>query len=210
MYIDAIKNYVPEDKREENDKKVMLAFIDAHKKDVLTRDNKIAHLCASGFILNETLDKTLMIHHNLYNSWGWTGGHADGNPDLLAVALKEACEETGLKHLVPMSQCPQSIDILPVWSHEKLTQPVSAHLHLTLTYLLIADESQPLIIKADENSGVKWIPIAEIARYSTEPAMLPIYEKLIRRAKKLKKTCAGVNIRRESHHAEFETYKKIL
>ena len=43
-----------------------------------------------------------MIHHNIYNSWGWTGGHADGNSDLIKVAIKEAQEETGIKHVKPI------------------------------------------------------------------------------------------------------------
>ena len=188
MYTEDIKNYIPTNELEALDKAVMLAYIERYEDNVLTRANEIAHICVSGFILNPTLDKVLMIHHNLYNSWGWTGGHADGNPDLLAVALKEAREETGVQHFKPMSERPQSLDILPVWSHYKLGQPVSAHLHLTVTYLFTAEESELLIIKADENSGVAWIPTKEIDQYCSEPEMLPIYEKLIARAKKLRKS----------------------
>ena len=56
--------------------------------DVLVRDNEIAHITSSGFIVNKLRTKVLMIHHNIYNSWGWTGGHADGDEDLLYVAMK--------------------------------------------------------------------------------------------------------------------------
>ena len=37
-----------------------------------------------------------MVYHNIYDSWSWLGGHADGETDLLAVALREVKEETGL------------------------------------------------------------------------------------------------------------------
>lgn len=186
MYIDDIKNYTPKDELEAQDQKVMLAYIEQYKDNVLTRENEIAHICVSGFILNEQLDKTLMIYHNLYDSWGWTGGHADGDSDLLAVSLKEAHEETGVQNLCALSVLPQSLDILPVWSHDKNGQPVSSHLHLNITYLLIADQSEQLTVKEDENSAVGWIPIAEIDQHCSEPAMLPIYEKLIAAAQNLK------------------------
>ena len=186
MYIDIIKNYTPVNEQEAQDKKVMLSYIKNHWDNILTRDNEIAHICVSGFILNEKMDKTLMVYHNLYKSWGWTGGHADGDGDLLAVALKEACEETGVQNFRPLSELPQSLDILPVWSHYKHNKPISTHLHLTITYLLIADESEQLIIKEDENSGVEWIPVDKIDQYCSEPQMLPIYMKLVEAARKLK------------------------
>ena len=56
----------------------------------------MAHMTASSWIVNEDYTKVLMIYHNIYNSWAWTGGHADGDEDLLHVAVKEAREETGL------------------------------------------------------------------------------------------------------------------
>ena len=126
-----------------------------------------------------------MVYHNIYDSWGWTGGHADGDPDLLAVALKEAREETGVQHFQFLSDLPQALDIIPVWSHYKNGKPISAHLHLNMTYLLIADECEQLTIKEDENSAVGWILVDEIGKYCSEPSILPIYMKLVVAAKKL-------------------------
>lgn len=185
MYMDIIKNYIPKNEFEAQDQKVMLDYIVRHQDTVLTRENEVAHICASGFILNEKLDQTLMVYHNIYNSWGWTGGHADGESDLLAVALKEAREETGVKHFRFLSELPQALDIIPVWPHYKNGKPISAHLHLNLTYLLIADEAEQLTIKEDENSAVGWIPVAKLKQYCSEPSILPIYQKLIDRAKNL-------------------------
>ncbi len=95
-YIQAIKNFEPINEQEQNDKKLILNFIEKNN-DVLYRENEYAHMTSSGLIFNKNLDKILMVHHNIYNTWSWTGGHADGEDDLLKVAIKEAKEETGVK-----------------------------------------------------------------------------------------------------------------
>jgi len=178
-----IQTYVSINDREQQDQKMILAYMDRFEEELLTRDNGMAHFTASGFIINKTRDKTLMIHHNIYQSWGWTGGHVDGETDLLYVAMKEAKEETGVKQIVPLSDQIQALDIIPVWPHKKKGEPVSAHLHLNVTYLLLADESEELFIKADENSAVKWILLDEVEAYCSEPQMMPIYNKLINKIK---------------------------
>lgn len=177
-FIEDIKNYKPYNEQEEKDKKLIEYYID-NFKDILTRENELAHLTSSAFILNKDKSKVLMIYHNIYDSWAWTGGHADGEEDLLVVALKEAKEETGIKKVTPITSDIFSLEILPVAGHYKRGKYVSAHLHLSVTYLLEADENEELIIKPDENSGVKWIPIDEVAKVSNEPHMRVIYEKII-------------------------------
>ena len=183
-WIELIKNYTPCDDAEKKDKELILHCIDKFD-DVLTRDNGIAHITSSGFVVNKRKDKVLMVHHNIYNSWAWTGGHADGDKDLLAVAIKEAKEETGVKNIHPVTSEIFSIDILPVLGHIKRGSYVSAHLHLSLAYLLEADEDELLIVKSDENSAVKWIPMDAVSLYCTEPHMQKVYEKIICKIKAL-------------------------
>ena len=93
-----IENYKPYNEQEKCDKELILEYMDTFD-DVLTRDNKMCHFTASNWIVNKERTKVLMIYHNIYDSWAWTGGHADGDSDLLHVALKEANEETSLKNL---------------------------------------------------------------------------------------------------------------
>ena len=81
---------------------------------MLTRSNELVHMTSSAFNINKNRHKTLMIHHNIYNSWAWTGGHADGEEDLLKVALKEAREETGVINLRPILEDIFSLDLIPV------------------------------------------------------------------------------------------------
>lgn len=183
-WIDLIKTYKPYNEQEEKDKEIILHCINTFD-DVLTRNNEIMHITSSAFILNKAKDKTLMIHHNIYNSWSWTGGHADGAENLLAVAIKEAREETGVKSVRPIIPDIFSLDILPVLSHVKNGKYVSAHLHLSVAYLVEVDEDELLVVKSDENSDVKWIPIEKINEYSNEPHMQKLYDKLILKIKSL-------------------------
>ena len=84
-----IKEYKPYNEQEEKDKEMMLKYIDTFE-DVLTRENEMCHFTASNWIVNKDRTKVIMIYHNIYKSWAWTGGHADGDSDLLHVTLKEA------------------------------------------------------------------------------------------------------------------------
>lgn len=177
-WINLIENYNPYNEQEAKDKEIILSCMDKFD-DVLTRDNEIAHITSSAFVINETKDKVLMIHHNIYNAWSWTGGHADGEQDLLAVAIREVREETGVKNIQPVTSDVFSLDVLPVLGHIRKGKYVPAHLHLSVAFLVMADENELLIIKEDENSGVKWIPIDKIDLYTSEPHMQKLYNKLI-------------------------------
>lgn len=181
-WIEEIKSYASYNEQEEKDKAQILKCIDTFE-EVLTRKNEVAHMTSSAFVINKNRDKMLMVYHNIYDSWSWVGGHADGDSDFCQVALKEAREETGVQNIVCASPEIFAIDVLPVLSHIKKGTFVSAHLHLSLTYLFIAEEEDALVIKADENSGVMWVPFEKVKEYSTEPHMIKVYEKLIRRIK---------------------------
>lgn len=183
-YIEAISNYNPQNAQEANDQKIILSYIRAFQSNVLTRENEIAHITSSALILNKALDQTLMIHHNIYQTWAWTGGHADGEEDLFKVAVKEALEETGLETIEALSSEIASIDIIPVYGHMKRGKYVSSHLHLNISYVLIADKEAKLKVNLEETSGVRWISIDEIEQYSNEPYLVDIYLKLINDAKK--------------------------
>lgn len=184
-YIKAIEEYKPVNEQEKQDKKVILEYIRHFGDNVLLRDNEIAHITSSGLIMNKDLDKVLFVHHNIRNVWGWTGGHADGDDDLLHVAIKEGTEETGISNLVPLSDKIASIDILPVFGHIKKSQYVNAHLHLSIAYILIADENNKVRICEEENSGVEWFPINKITNENFDPKDVYLYNKLFTIARRV-------------------------
>ena len=174
---ESIERFVPFNEQEESDKKLMLKYI-ADFSDVLTRENTLCHFTASNWIVNKERTKVLMIYHNIYDSWAWTGGHADGDSDLLHVARKEAFEETGLDNLKLLSDGIYALQILMVDPHVKRGKFVSSHLHLDCCFLFEATEEEVLRIKEDENSGVKWINIEDVCIITNEEKMKPVYKKL--------------------------------
>ncbi len=176
-FITQLQNYIPYNEQEKADKELILQYINMFE-DVLTRENKLCHFTASNWIVNKERTKILMAYHNIYHSWAWTGGHADGEADLLCVARKEAEEETGLKELKLLSDGIYAVEILTVNSHRKRGRFVSSHLHFDCCFLWEADETDIIRVKEDENSGVAWIPIEKVLEVTNEEHMKPIYEKL--------------------------------
>lgn len=173
-----VSEYFPYDEKERADKEVVLEFI-KNNDNVLIRDNKIAHITVSAWITNKDRDKILMIYHNIYDSWAWIGGHADGDDDMLRVIKKEIEEETGLTNVKLLSDGIYGLNIITVENHIKRAKFVNSHLHFDIEFLFEADESDTLRIKEDENSGVKWVDIDKVCEYSTEEKMKPIYKRLI-------------------------------
>ena len=170
-------SYMPGNEQEEQDKQLMLHYLDT-EPDLFTRNNPLVHFTASGWIVNPDRSGVLMVYHNIYDSWSWTGGHADGDEDVLHVAMKEAKEETGIQTLVPVKEELFSLELICVHGHWKRGAYVSPHIHLNTTFLLEAKEGETLRIKPDENSQVAWIPIEQAVEVSNEPWMQVIYQKL--------------------------------
>ena len=178
-----IARYVPFNEQEARDKAVILRFLEQND-DAFLRENRIAHMTASAWVVNPGRDKVLMVYPKIYNSWSWTGGHADGETDLLSVALREVTEETGVTHVRPVSGEIFSLETLTVDGHEKRGAYVSSHLHLNVTYLIEADERDTLQICEAENSGVRWFTPEEALAASTEPWFVKrIYGKLVEKTR---------------------------
>ena len=186
---ETIESYVPQCEQEIQDQRMMLRYIDLFPGDILTRENEIAHFSASAWVVNPARDRVLMLYHNIYKSWAWPGGHADGEENLLGVALREVQEETGVERLRPVTEQLYSLEILTVNAHVKRGKYVVPHLHLNLTYLLEADDSQNIRSKPDENSAVRWFGLDEAVEASTEPEMRVVYRKLNEKLAALKGDC---------------------
>ena len=100
--LEKLKKYQPYNEQEEKDVKEIIRRLESGE-ELFLRDNASAHFTASAWVVSPDRKKVLMAYHNIYDSWAWLGGHADGEHDLLKVAIKEVKEESGLD-VKPISQ----------------------------------------------------------------------------------------------------------
>ncbi len=181
-----VEDFLPYNEQEGRDKGLLLQYLSSGES-IFSRESLGTHMSASGWVVNRAHDKVLMAYHNIYDSWAWTGGHADGETDLLKVAVREAKEETGIRTVRPITGDIFSLEVLTVDGHEKKGAYVSSHLHLNVTYLLEADDREVLHKKEDENSAVGWFPVEECLMAVNEPWMRErIYRKLLDKMRDIK------------------------
>ena len=125
-----LKKFCPADATEAEARDTMLREIEQQGEQLLDRENE-AHFTSSAFIVNPARTKTLMVHHNLRNTWSWAGGHADGMADLEANARKEMLEETGVSEARLLGGI-ASLEVFHVPAHVKKGKEVAAHRHLSV------------------------------------------------------------------------------
>lgn len=176
--IAALAAYRPWNEQEARDRTELLRRLKSGE-ELYSRENLSAHLTASAWVVSPDRTKVLLAHHDLYGSWAWLGGHADGERDLLAAAMREVREESGLAAVRPVTEAIYSLETLPVSGHEKRGIYVPSHLHLNLTFLLEADPALPVRHRPGENSAVAWFGLEEAVAASSEPWLRDrIYRKL--------------------------------
>jgi len=181
-----INEYAPYDEQEENDKKQMIRFINLFD-DVLTRENTFGHFSSSAFVVNESCDKALILHHNVYNGYVCPGGHADGEHDLLEVAKREVFEETSLNVVPLLNKNIFAIQVLPIKGHVKKGKHVSAHVHFDVIYMFMAKDNDMDKIKVleSENSDVKWVDLNKLSSEKLVDFISPVFNKIIRKMEEL-------------------------
>ncbi len=132
-------------------KQTILAFVDTYA-DCFERSLEVGHITGSCWLLNKDGSKALLLHHAKLNGWFQLGGHCDGDPDVLAVALKEAQEESGILGIVPVHAHIFDIDVhlIPANSKEK------EHYHYDIRFLLqvVSDEH---VVQNRESKELRWI-----------------------------------------------------
>ncbi len=166
-------NHTAWDADEEHFRVQTLKFIE-ETPDCFERSHLEGHFTAEAWILNREHTKVLMTHHLQLNRWFQLGGHSDGDPDMLRVALKEAEEESGLQNIKALSENMFDIDIHRI--PEK--KGIPTHLHYGVGFLLEADENEALTVPENESKELRWVPITEITKLDPDQYRLRMLQKL--------------------------------
>lgn len=153
-----------------------IRFVELHS-DGLLRSCVPGHLTGSAWIVNADRTRTLLTHHHKLDKWLQLGGHADGDADLLAVAMREAREESGLTRLNAVSARPFDVDrhLIPA----RKTEP--EHYHYDLRFMIEAVESEPLVI-SNESKDLAWVDLARVTSLNAEESMARMVRKTGRRS----------------------------
>ena len=129
------------------------------------------HVTGSAWIVNREYSRVVLVYHAKLGKWVQPGGHCDGESDVLAVAKREAEEETGL-HVTSLSE-----DIFDVDVHEIPEYwNTPAHLHFDVRYLLLADDAQRPVC-SNESTAVRWVSLDEASTLSGEASITRMIEK---------------------------------
>jgi len=150
----------------------IIDFITANSR-CFERSLQIGHITASALIVNTLRTHILMTHHHKLEKWLQLGGHSDGDPDPLNVALREAEEESGIKGIIPVSKDIFDVDVHPIPARKNEPE----HFHYDIRFLFEANDSHELTITA-ESKDLAWIPLYTIENYITEESILRMVRKL--------------------------------
>ena len=131
------------------------------------------HITGSAWIIDTTRQYVLLTHHAKLNKWLQPGGHADGDENVLRVALREAEEETGVKNFTLLSPKIFDIDIHPIPDRKDMV----GHDHYDIRFLLQADSNDPLII-TEESHDLRWVKLIELSVFNNSPSLLRMAEKV--------------------------------
>lgn len=142
----------------------VLQFV-CNTPDCFERTHVSGHITGSAWLINPAGDKTLLTLHRKLKLWVQPGGHADGDGDVLHVAMREAQEESGIANPVPLSTRIYDIDIHIIPARPQCNEP--EHLHYDIRYLLQAPHEQYAI--SDESDALGWFNQEELLQL-TPPA----------------------------------------
>lgn len=149
------------------------AFILLHP-DCFDRELLPAHVTGSAWVVNPDRSQALLMHHRKHNQWFQPGGHADGEADIMAVALRETAEESGIDpehiRLVDGEIFDLDIHAIPAGNGDP------AHEHIDVRFLVEVDDRLP-VPGNDESHEVRWIPLHQVPRFNNNRSTFRMLEK---------------------------------
>lgn len=171
--LQSLENYQPSTQEETLFKGQMIDFVQENIA-CFERSLLIGHITGSAWIVDKSRQFTLLTHHRKLDKWFQTGGHCDGDSDVLNVAMKEALEETGLSNIQTISCNIFDIDIHEIPERKG----VPKHLHYDVRFLLEADMNEPLIISS-ESSDLAWVELTNVVKLNNSESIMRMVFKTI-------------------------------
>lgn len=171
----ALEAHVPFNAHEAGMRDRIMDFVRKHE-DCFHRTQLAGHVTASAWVVNRERTRALLVHHARLNRWLQPGGHCDGEADVLAVALRETLEETGLEAK------PVGEGIFDVDAHEiPARKQEPAHVHYDVRFLLEADDRAEVVV-SHESHDVRWVALGEVEGLNTDESVLRLVAKTASRA----------------------------
>lgn len=141
--------------------------------DCFERTLLTGHVTGSAWIVDKTQQFALLTHHRKLDKWFQTGGHCDGDSDVLNVALKEAYEETGLSDIQLISPEIFDIDIHEIPERKD----IPAHLHYDVRFLFEADMGKQIIVSS-ESTDLAWVALLEVSKLNNSESIMRMVRKV--------------------------------
>jgi 8-oxo-dGTP pyrophosphatase MutT (NUDIX family) len=177
--LNLLENYEPFDKEEAASLDEIISFVKENENCFENYTTK-GQITGSALVVDRGFNYTLLTHHAKLDKWFQFGGHSDGDSNALAVALREAMEESGLKSLRFLKE--QSgifdVDVHPIPEKDDM----SLHNHYDIRVLLIADKNEDYKV-SHESKDLKWMKLDDVSKYNSQHAFL----RLVKKVKSVKK-----------------------
>jgi len=172
--LNLLKNHSPINKTENNMLSELTTFVESYE-NCFDRELSVGHITGSAWLINKDFTHVFFTHHKKLNRWLQPGGHSDGDANTLAVAMREASEESGIEDVFVQPVMDQIFDVDIHTIPARKNEP--EHKHYDIRFLLEADMNQPLRI-SEESNEIAWIPVTEVLSLCDEESILRMLEKM--------------------------------
>jgi len=168
-----LKQYQPRFMDEMAFVKRSVDYVEQHE-DCFYRELMPAHVTGSAWVVSPDRSRVLMMHHKKLNQWFQPGGHADGDADIIRVALKETEEETGIsaEHIKLVDGSIFDVDIHTIAPYGNDPE----HQHIDIRFLLEIND-RLAVPGNDESHEILWIDLLAVSHYNRNRSTYRMLEK---------------------------------